>query len=46
MPKAGETPGPGQYECVQCGHIEVLSEDGQPLPVCPVCGCETYEKIE
>lgn len=46
MYNTGETPGKGKYECTVCGAIVELENDTDALPVCPVCGVETYEKVE
>ena len=39
----GETPGKGNYLCLKCASKIVLSDDSDPLPVCPNCGYTEFE---
>ncbi len=48
--RQGETPGPGEYECVSCktGWKVTLSEEKSRLPPCGNCGpgvSAAYKKV-
>lgn len=43
MPKAGEMPGAGNYQCTKCGLV-VTIKAGEKLPVCPKCRAVDYIK--
>ena len=46
MPRTGQTPGEGVYECVSCGeYVEIETPDDE-LPSCPFCNGKKFEKIE
>ena len=44
MPKAGETPGVGNFQCTKCGYIVALANATDKLPVCPKCRAVDYIK--
>ncbi|MDF9867389.1 rubrerythrin [Bacilli bacterium PM5-3] len=41
---AGDKPEKGNYVCTVCGYVVTIDENNDTLPVCPLCGVETYEK--
>lgn len=45
MPKAGEKPGKGEYECLVCGFVENLTTDDEPLKECPHDGSIDFRKL-
>lgn len=42
MPYTGEKPGPGSYECLDCGEVMKVAEDYETLPACPYCKATEY----
>jgi DNA-directed RNA polymerase subunit RPC12/RpoP len=46
MPKTGQTPGEGVYECINCGEYIELEYSDDELPACPFCNGKKFEKIE
>jgi predicted nucleic-acid-binding Zn-ribbon protein len=45
MPRTGEKPGIGEYECKNCGQIVRLDDVTDTLPPCPKCENTEYTRI-
>lgn len=45
MPKTGEKPGIGTYQCINCGTIVTLDDATDVLPPCPKCNETTFIKV-
>jgi hypothetical protein len=48
MPKTGEKPGKGSYQCekVNCNEVVVLDQSSDTLPPCPKCHGTEFRKIK
>lgn len=44
MPKTGEKPGKGTYECTNCRQTVVLDDKTDTLPPCPNCSKTNFVK--
>ena len=47
MPRTGEKPGVGTYQCVRpsCGQTVTLDDPDDTLPPCPKCGGTEFRKL-
>jgi hypothetical protein len=45
MPKTGEKPGKGIYECETCGDRIRLDDETDTLPPCPACHGTDFIKV-
>lgn len=45
MPKTGEKPGKGTYQCLFDAQLVVLDDDDDTLPPCPRCGHTDFVKV-
>ena len=46
MPKSGQKPGKGVYQCTNCGQVIVLDNKKDTLPPCPTCHKATFKPYE
>jgi len=46
MPKSGQKPGKGVYECTNCGQVIVLDNKKDTLPPCPTCHKATFKPVK
>ncbi len=46
MPKTGQTPGEGLYECYNCGEFVELESCDDELPECPMCNGNVFVEVE
>ncbi|WP_084171679.1 zinc ribbon-containing protein [Alicyclobacillus contaminans] len=45
MPRTGEKPGSGYYQCTNCGEIVHLDDATDTLPPCPKCSGTNYVRV-
>lgn len=45
MPRTGEKPGKGTYQCTNCGQLVTLDDWSDTLPPCPSCDKTDYRRV-
>jgi hypothetical protein len=46
MRNAGEKPGPGSYQCADCGEVIILTDNSDELLPCPYCRANSYHAMD